>query len=155
MFELENKKVIIECKKRYFRPLEVDYLKGNASKAKKQLKWYPKTNFKNGIKLTFDWYNENRDYYKKIPKKDILNYLEAILTTYNQEGRRDNIYKARIKILVRELGIEKFRSLVEENFSKLSNKELVIDDKSIEEIFNVSIEKHSLYFYGKKIKNEN
>ena len=70
-----------------------------------------------------------------LPKKDILNYLEAILTTYNQEGRRDNIYKARIKILVRELGIEKFRSLVEENFSKLSNKELEIDDKSIEEIF--------------------
>ena len=33
-----------------------------------------------------------------LPKKDILNYLEAILTTYNQEGRRDNIYKARIKI---------------------------------------------------------
>ena len=82
---------------------------------------------------------KNSNHRKKIrdflPKKDILNYLEAILTTYNQEGRRDNIYKARIKILVRELGIEKFRSLVEENFSKLSNKELEIDDKSIEEIF--------------------
>ena len=39
---IENKKVIIECRKRYFRPLEVDYLKGNASKAKKLLKWYPK-----------------------------------------------------------------------------------------------------------------
>ena len=38
----ENKKVIVECRKRYFRPLEVDYLKGNASKAKKLLKWYPK-----------------------------------------------------------------------------------------------------------------
>ncbi len=70
-----------------------------------------------------------------LPKKDILNYLEAILTTYNQEGRRDNIYKARIKILVQELGIERFKSLVEENFSKLSNKELEIDKKSIEEIF--------------------
>ncbi len=70
-----------------------------------------------------------------LPKKDILNYLEAILTTYNQEGRRDNIYKARIKILVKELGVEKFKSLVEENFSKLANKELEIDDKSIKEIF--------------------
>ena len=39
---LENKQVIIECRKRYFRPLEVDYLKGNASKAKKILKWSPK-----------------------------------------------------------------------------------------------------------------
>ena len=43
---------------------------------------------------------------KFLPKKDLLNYLEAILTTYNQLGRRDNIYKARIKILLNELGIE-------------------------------------------------
>ena len=40
---LKNKKVIVECKKRYFRPLEVDFLKGNASKAKKILRWSPKT----------------------------------------------------------------------------------------------------------------
>ena len=39
---IENKKVIIECKKRYFRPLEVDFLRGNALKAKKLLKWSPK-----------------------------------------------------------------------------------------------------------------
>ena len=39
---IDNKKVIIECRNRYFRPLEVDYLKGNASKAKKLLNWYPK-----------------------------------------------------------------------------------------------------------------
>ena len=39
----ENKKVLIECKKRYFRPVEVDYLRGNAKKAKKLLKWFPKT----------------------------------------------------------------------------------------------------------------
>jgi len=57
-----------------------------------------------------------------LQKKDLLNYLEAILNTYNQEGRRDNIYKARIKILVKELGIEKFKLLVDENFKKLSNK---------------------------------
>ena len=42
VINLENKKVIVECKKRYFRPLEVDYLKGNASRAKKILKWSPK-----------------------------------------------------------------------------------------------------------------
>jgi len=40
---LENNSTIVECKKRYFRPVEVEYLKGNASKAKKTLKWKPKT----------------------------------------------------------------------------------------------------------------
>ena len=40
--------------------------------------------------------------------RDLLSYVEAILRVYNQYGRRDNIYKARIKILVHELGIEKF-----------------------------------------------
>ena len=40
--DAENKKIIIECKKRYFRPREVDYLRGNARKAKKMLKWFPK-----------------------------------------------------------------------------------------------------------------
>ena len=39
---IENNKVLIECKKRYFRPVEVDYLKGNAYRAKKLLKWSPK-----------------------------------------------------------------------------------------------------------------
>ena len=46
---IENKKVIIECRGRYFRPLEVDYLKGNASKAKKLLNWSPKTSIDNLI----------------------------------------------------------------------------------------------------------
>ena len=39
---MKDKKILIECKKRYFRPVEVDYLKGNAQKAKKILKWSPK-----------------------------------------------------------------------------------------------------------------
>ena len=46
---IENKKVIIECRKRYFRPLEVDYLKGDALKAKKILKWKPKISIENLI----------------------------------------------------------------------------------------------------------
>ena len=46
---IENKKVIIECKKRYFRPLEVDFLRGNALKAKKLLKWSPKLSINNLI----------------------------------------------------------------------------------------------------------
>ncbi len=46
---IENKKTIIECRKRYFRPVEVDYLKGNAMKAKKILKWSAKTSIDNLI----------------------------------------------------------------------------------------------------------
>ena len=46
---IKNKKVIIECRMRYFRPLEVDYLKGNAIKAEKILKWAPKISINNLI----------------------------------------------------------------------------------------------------------
>ena len=46
---IENKKTIIECRQRYFRPLEVDYLKSNASRAKKFLKWHPKISIDNLI----------------------------------------------------------------------------------------------------------
>jgi sulfite reductase (NADPH) hemoprotein beta-component len=48
-----------------------------------------------------------------LPLSDLLSYLEAILRVYNRYGRRDNIHKARIKVLVKSLGIEKFRSEVE------------------------------------------
>jgi sulfite reductase (NADPH) hemoprotein beta-component len=51
-----------------------------------------------------------------LPKDDLIRYIQAILRVYNMEGRRDNMFKARIKILVHELGIEKFASLVEEEF---------------------------------------
>lgn len=52
--------------------------------------------------------------------RDIMSYTEAILRTYNRWGRRDNIYKARIKILVEALGAEAFAAEVEQdwNFSK-------------------------------------
>ena len=52
-----------------------------------------------------------------LPKRDLLSYVEAILRVYNQYGRRDNIYKARIKILVHELGAEKFAAEVEKEWS--------------------------------------
>jgi sulfite reductase (NADPH) hemoprotein beta-component len=48
-----------------------------------------------------------------LPREYLLSYLEAILRVYNLEGRRDNLTKARIKILVRSLGIEEFRRRVE------------------------------------------
>ena len=69
-------------------------------------------------------------------KKDLLNYLEAILTTYNQLGRRDNIYKARIKILVNQLGVEKFRELVDESIKNFPIRKLELNETTIENIFN-------------------
>ncbi|MBT5213438.1 MAG: dTDP-glucose 4,6-dehydratase [Pelagibacteraceae bacterium] len=47
----------------------------NSNKIKRNLEWYPKTNFKEGIKLTFDWYNNNKSYYKSLSKKDIIKRL--------------------------------------------------------------------------------
>ncbi len=47
----------------------------NSNKIKNKLNWRPKINFKKGIKLTFDWYNKNKDYYNSLSKKDILNRL--------------------------------------------------------------------------------
>ncbi len=51
-----------------------------------------------------------------LPQAELLSYLEAILRVYNVHGRRDNIYKARIKILVNEMGAEDFRAAVEREF---------------------------------------
>jgi len=48
-----------------------------------------------------------------LPLEDLLGYLEAILRVYNRHGRRDNIHKARIKVLVKSLGVERFRAEVE------------------------------------------
>ena len=66
--------------------------------------------------------------------RDLLSYIEAILRVYNQYGRRDNIYKARIKILVHELGIEKFSREVEEEWQHIRHSSLQIDDEVIEDI---------------------
>ncbi|MDC3030211.1 GDP-mannose 4,6-dehydratase [Candidatus Pelagibacter sp.] len=51
LINLENKKVIIKINKKYFRPAEVNYLKGNYSKAKRKLKWKPKINLKELVKI--------------------------------------------------------------------------------------------------------
>ena len=66
--------------------------------------------------------------------RDILSYVEAILRVYNQYGRRDNIYKARIKILVHELGIEKFSREVEEEWKQMDGGGLTLDHSVIEEV---------------------
>ena len=52
-----------------------------------------------------------------LPVADYLSYMEAILRVYNRHGRRDNIYKARIKILVNDLGAAEFARQVEEEWA--------------------------------------
>ena len=56
-----------------------------------------------------------------LPARHILSYCEAILRVYNRHGRRDNIYKARIKILVKALGAEEFTRQVEAEWAQLEN----------------------------------
>src|SRR5690606_13093824 len=50
--------------------------------------------------------------------EDLLAYVESILRIYNIYGRRDNIHKARIKIIVNQLGIDRYRELVEQDFAE-------------------------------------
>ena len=47
----------------------------NSNKIKKELKWKSKISFEQGIKLTFDWYSNNKRYYKTLSRKDIINRL--------------------------------------------------------------------------------
>ena len=62
-----------------------------------------------------------------LPKAEILAYLEALMRVYNAEGRRDNKYKARVKILVHEIGIEAFRARVEAEFAALDRAAINAD----------------------------
>jgi len=66
--------------------------------------------------------------------RDVLSYVEAVLRTYNQFGRRDNIYKARIKILVHELGVEAFSKEVETEWESIKDGALALDDEIVAEI---------------------
>ncbi|PJG49295.1 sulfite reductase [Sphingobium sp. LB126] len=54
-----------------------------------------------------------------VPEDEIVSYLEACLRVYNRYGRRDNKYKARIKILVHELGVEEYKRQVEEEYAHM------------------------------------
>ena len=62
-----------------------------------------------------------------LPKRDVLSYVEAILRVYNQYGRRDNIWKARIKILVHTLGAEKFGQEVEAEWQQIKDGQLALN----------------------------
>jgi sulfite reductase (NADPH) hemoprotein beta-component len=67
-------------------------------------------------------------------KRDILSYVEAVLRVYNAFARRDNIYKARIKILVHELGTEAFAREVEAEWRPIQDGPLALDPAVIADI---------------------
>jgi sulfite reductase (NADPH) hemoprotein beta-component len=69
-----------------------------------------------------------------LPKDELLAYLEAVLRVYNRYGRRDNIYKARIKILVHEIGVDRMRDEVEAEYALTKDSALKLDPQTIEAI---------------------
>src|SRR6202042_1408157 len=70
-----------------------------------------------------------------LPNQHLLSYLEAALRIYNEYGRRDNIYKARIKILVQALGIDKMREEVEAEWAQMDHKPLDLSPETIAAIY--------------------
>jgi len=66
-----------------------------------------------------------------LPREHLLSYLEAVLRVYNLEGRRDNLTKARIKILVKSLGIDEFRRRVEAEWELIRDGGLRVDQAEV------------------------
>jgi sulfite reductase (NADPH) hemoprotein beta-component len=69
-----------------------------------------------------------------LPREDLLAYLEAILRVYNRFGRRDNKYKARIKILVHETGIEEIKAQIEAEFAAMDRSPFKHDEEEFARI---------------------
>ncbi|MFQ3323253.1 MAG: sulfite reductase (NADPH) hemoprotein beta-component [Pseudomonadales bacterium] len=69
-----------------------------------------------------------------LPKEHLLTYLDAILRIYNQYGRRDNKYKARIKILVRAMGAEVFAGKVDAEWARLKDGPATLTDEEITKV---------------------
>jgi len=71
-----------------------------------------------------------------LPWKHAMSYLEAILRVYNQYGRRDNIYKARIKILVKAIGPEEFARQVEEEWQHIKDGPSTLTEEELQRVAN-------------------
>ncbi|MGH8709452.1 MAG: nitrite/sulfite reductase, partial [Burkholderiales bacterium] len=69
-----------------------------------------------------------------LPWQHMLTYVEAILRVYNRHGRRDNIYKARIKILVKALGVEEFTRQVEAEWEASRDSPSVIPQEEYDRV---------------------
>lgn len=73
-----------------------------------------------------------QEIFEFVEKQHLLTALEAILRVYNRLGRRDNKYKARIKILVKETGVEEFRTLVMDEWSQIKDGPQTLTSEEIE-----------------------
>jgi sulfite reductase (NADPH) hemoprotein beta-component len=95
-----------------------------------------------------------------LPENELIAYLEAIMRVYNLYGRRDNKYKARIKILVHEIGAEKFRAEVEAEYARHPSQSTQVEERELARIAKYfappSFEKLSRFnpvFEDAKLKN--
>jgi sulfite reductase (NADPH) hemoprotein beta-component len=66
-----------------------------------------------------------------VPEAELLAYIESVLRVYNEFGRRDNLFKARIKILVQSLGIDKMRAAVEADFAATDKRDLLLAPETV------------------------
>jgi sulfite reductase (NADPH) hemoprotein beta-component len=71
---------------------------------------------------------------KWLAPEHLLSYVEAILRVYNMQGRRDNIHKARIKIIVNQMGIDKYRELVDKEWELTKEGALKVPDEEVARI---------------------
>ena len=71
---------------------------------------------------------------KWLEPEHVLSYVEAILRIYNMHGRRDNMHKARIKIIVNQMGIDRYRSLVDAEFERIKESVLKVPQEEIDRI---------------------
>ncbi|ABR88337.1 sulfite reductase (NADPH) hemoprotein beta-component [Janthinobacterium sp. Marseille] len=69
-----------------------------------------------------------------LPWRHVMTYLEAILRVYNQYGRRDNIYKARIKILVKAIGIDEYRRQVEAEWQDIKDGPGTLTEEELQRV---------------------
>ena len=69
-----------------------------------------------------------------LPREELLPYLEAVMRVYNRFGRRDNKYKARIKILVQETGIEDFKAQVDAEYATLEPSDIAVSPEEVARI---------------------
>ena len=71
---------------------------------------------------------------ESLPANEVLNYVEAILRVYNRYGRRDNKWKARIKIQVKEVGVEQFTRDVEAEYAHIAGGPGTVPEHEIERL---------------------
>ncbi len=75
-----------------------------------------------------------------LPAKHVLSYIEAILRVYNMLGRRDNKFKARIKILVHETGIDELRTMIEDEWSAMPKDDIDLPQAEIDRVRNFFVD---------------